>query len=76
MKKAILFFAGIFFLLSSIGANAQAKTDTDYFVSKWDVLVVGTPNGDAHSTLTLERVDGKLAGNFKSANEEAISYPK
>jgi hypothetical protein len=48
--------------------KAQDKP-IDYFVGKWDVLVVGTPNGDAHSTLTLGRVDGKLAGDFKSASE-------
>lgn len=76
MKKAILVFAGIFFLLLSIDANAQAKTVTDYFAGKWEVLVVGTPNGDAHSTLTLGRVDGKLAGDFKSGTEAAIKLSK
>ncbi len=76
MRKAILFFAGIFFLLLSIGANAQTQPAADYFVGQWDVLVVGTPNGDAHSTLTLERVDGKLAGNFKSADEATIKLSR
>lgn len=76
MKKAILFFAGIFFLLLSIGANTQTQSAADYFVGKWDVLVAGTPSGDAHSTLTLERVDGKLAGNFKSANEASIKLSR
>lgn len=76
MKKAILFFAGIYFLLLSFGANAQAQTGADYFEGKWDILIVGTPNGDAHSTLTLERVDGKLAGDFKSPNEAAIKLSK
>ena len=76
MKKSILFFAGIFFLLLSIGANVQAQTGTDYFAGKWDVLVKGTPSGDAHSTLSLSRVDGKLAGDFTSPNEKAIKLSK
>lgn len=63
MKKSILFFAGMFFFLLSIGTKAQAPS-ADFFVGKWDVLVVGTPNGDAKMPVTLERVDGKLKGTF------------
>lgn len=75
MKKAILFFAAMFFILLSTGTKAQTPS-TDFFVGKWDVLIVGTPNGDAHSTLTLGRVDGKLAGDFKSGTETAIKLSK
>lgn len=69
MKKAILVFAGIFFLLLSIGANAQAKTGADYFVGKWNVLVVGTPNGDAKMLVTLEQKDGKLTGTLSNPGQ-------
>jgi len=69
MKKSILFFAGIFCLLLSFGANAQAKTGADYFVGKWNVLVVGTPNGDAKMLVTLEQKDGKLTGTLSNPGQ-------
>ncbi|MBS1521770.1 MAG: hypothetical protein JST50_12285 [Bacteroidetes bacterium] len=43
------------------GLNAKAQT-TDYFPGKWNVVIMGTPNGDAKLTFVLERKDGKLAG--------------
>jgi len=69
MKKLILFFAGIFFLLLSFGANAQAKTGADYFVGKWNVVVAGTPNGDAKMLVKLEQKDGRLTGNLSNPGQ-------
>ncbi|HEY9002960.1 MAG TPA: hypothetical protein VIM89_16515 [Mucilaginibacter sp.] len=43
------------------GLNAKAQT-TDYFPGKWNVVIMGTPNGDAKLTFVLERKDGKLGG--------------
>ena len=43
------------------GLNAKAQTN-DYFPGKWNVVVMGTPNGDAKMTFVLERKDGKLSG--------------
>lgn len=75
MKKATLFFAGIFFLLLSISVNAQTKTGADYFVGKWNVVVVGTPNGDAKMLVTLEQVDGKLTGNLSNPDQgESVKF--
>ena len=62
MKKVILFFAGILFLLLSNGTNAQAQTGTDYFAGKWNVLITGLPDGDSKSLVIFERIDGKLTG--------------
>ena len=45
MKKLPLVLASLFFvLLFSNTASAQQK---NFFIGKWDVLIVGTPNGDA-----------------------------
>jgi hypothetical protein len=77
MKKSILFFAGIFFLLLSVGANAQAKTGADYFVGKWNVVVAGTPNGDAKMPVTLELKDGKLTGYMPAPDQgEPVKFSK
>ena len=43
------------------GLNAKAQT-ADYFPGKWNVFIMGTPNGDAKLTFVLDRKDGKLAG--------------
>jgi hypothetical protein len=53
----------LFVLMSSIGMKAQTKPD--YFVGRWSVLVVGTPNGDSKMPLTLSLVDGKLQGGIE-----------
>ena len=64
MKKVNVFFTGVVILLLSISINAQAKTGADYFEGKWDVVVKGTPSGDAQMLLTLENVDGKPSGTI------------
>jgi len=45
-----------------IALNANAQTKTDFYPGKWNVLVMGTPNGDAKMTFVIERKDGKLGG--------------
>jgi len=59
MKKLSLIFTLVMSVL--FGLSTQAQT-TDYFPGKWNVIIIGTPNGDAKMTLLLERKDGKLGG--------------
>lgn len=59
MRKLIFIFTVAMALF--FGLNAKAQT-TDYFPGKWNVVVMGTPNGDAKLTFVLERKDGKLGG--------------
>jgi hypothetical protein len=73
MKKVKLVFTGMFFFLLAIGVNAQVKTSGEYFVGKWSLLVVGTPEGDAKMVVSLGRIDGKLAGTIAKAD---LSDPK
>jgi len=44
-----------------LGQNAKAQT-ADYFPGKWNVVIMGTPNGDAKLTFVPDRKDGKLSG--------------
>ncbi len=62
MKK--LLFVGL--VLMGLSAGAFAQNVTDYFTGDWNVVVIGTPNGDAKMIMHLERVDGKLKGEIKS----------
>ena len=74
MKKAsivlfVLFFAAI---SNSFAQTATTTTPTsvatpaaaDFFAGKWELLIVGTPQGDAKLIAHLTRVDGKLTGEM------------
>nr|WP_314835226.1 hypothetical protein [uncultured Flavobacterium sp.] len=75
MKKVSFFIAAVLCsLVFSTGAKAQSSTD--YFVGKWNILVVGTPKGDAASIITLERKEGKLTGTIISEGKEATSFSR
>ena len=60
MKKLSLILTIVIVLFLSL--NVKAQTTTDYYPGKWNVTVMGTPNGDAKMTFVLERKDGKLTG--------------
>ena len=72
MKKVNLLFAGLFFLLLSIGVHAQT-TGADYFTGKWSVLVKGTPNGDAKMFIVLDKKDSTLTGSVQDSTGTEMS---
>jgi len=59
MRKLSFIFTIVVTLFFSLNAKAQTA---DFFPGKWNVTVMGTPNGDAKMTFVLERKEGKLAG--------------
>ncbi len=67
MKKAslllILAFFGIALQGFSQAATAAAPT-SDVYTGKWEMLIIGTPNGDATLTTVLVRKEGKLTGTI------------
>lgn len=72
MKKTVLLFTAIFAILFSISLNSQAQANSDYFVGKWNVLVTGTPNGDAKMVVVMQRVDGKLKAEFVGNDQPEV----
>ncbi|MCF6404918.1 hypothetical protein L3C95_18605 [Chitinophaga filiformis] len=64
MKKLTAILTVAFFMLFSFNGYAQAGNKPDYFVGKWDVTVIGTPQGDAVMKVDLKRNEGKLTGNI------------
>ncbi len=48
-------------------APVAKDNTTDFFAGKWEVLIVGTPNGDAKLVTELTRKEGKLTGELKDA---------
>ena len=77
MKKTILLFSMI--MLAFTGINAQATDSTSHatdstaqttigqtnFLGKWDIIMIGVPQGDVKCQLLLNEKDGKLAGTLK-----------
>ena len=61
MRKLSLIFTAIIGLFLSL--NVKAQTSPDYYPGKWNILIMGTPNGDSKMTFILERKDGKLTGS-------------
>lgn len=73
MKKVTFLIAGIFFFLLPIGLNAQTVSGADYFAGKWNVVVKGTPNGDALMIFNLEKKDSTLTGVIVDSTGTEIS---
>lgn len=73
MRKTTTALAGIFFLLLSINTNAQSKAGAEYFAGKWNVLVKGTPGGDAKMIFVLEKNIDSIAGVVQDTTGAEIS---
>jgi hypothetical protein len=71
-KNSLTLFVFLFGLV--LTSFAQPKITEDFFAGKWDVVIVGTPNGDAKMVADLSRTDGKLGGKLiPSDGTEAIN---
>jgi hypothetical protein len=71
MKKLSLIFSIV--LCTFLSITAKAQTAPDYFAGKWNVVIMGTPQGDAKMTFLLERKDGKLTGAVQDTTGAEIS---
>lgn len=74
MKKAGILFIFLFTAVVFKGYS-QTAASTDFFAGKWEISVVGTPNGDSKLVTDLVRKDGKLTGELKDPtgqNPEAL----
>jgi hypothetical protein len=73
MKAIFLFVVSMVVSVSITGAEAPATPE--YFVGKWNVVVNGTPNGDANFIVTLEKSGDSLAGSLLLAPGASESTP-
>lgn len=55
----------LFLVLLGLNINVFAQASSSFFLGKWDILIVGTPNGDAKFVAEIVRKDGKLTGELK-----------
>jgi hypothetical protein len=63
MKKASIL---LFVLLVAVSFQGfpQITPPADFFAGKWEIAVMGTPNGDSKFVTDLVRKDGKLTGEL------------
>ena len=78
MQKVSLF---LFIFLLGVCAKGFSQTapSTDFYAGKWEITVVGTPDGDTKFGTELIRKDGKLTGSLKDLTgkrTEAIPITK
>jgi hypothetical protein len=71
MKKLSLILTVVIGLFMSINVHAQTKPD--YYPGKWNILVMGTPNGDSKMTFIIERKDGKLGGAVQDSTGKELT---
>jgi hypothetical protein len=71
MKKLSLMFAVVIGLFMSLTVSAQTKPD--YYPGKWNLVIMGTPNGDSKMTFVFERKDGKLTGAIQDSTGKEMT---
>ena len=73
MKKVICLAGALLLALLSTNSYAQSKLGMSYFVGKWNVLVKGTPNGDARMIMDLQTKKDSLSGIVRDSTGKEIS---
>jgi hypothetical protein len=70
MKKVSLI--GLF-LIFGIAFNSRAQTTApaEFYAGKWEIVVLGTPQGDSQLLVDLVRTEGKLSGQLSNPAEPA-----
>jgi len=73
MRKTTTALAIMFLFALSMNASAQSKAGAEYFAGKWNVLVKGTPGGDAKMVFVLEKNIDSIAGVVQDTAGAEIS---
>ncbi len=62
-------------LMNMFETKAKRISDTDFFAGKWDIMIFGTPRGDAKFITNLVRKDGKLTGELVNPDDATEKRP-
>ena len=69
MKKASIFLIALFFGIALNGYSQTTAAPADFYAGKWEITILGTPNGDAKMIASLSRKDGKFVGEMTNPAE-------
>ena len=75
MKKFYSVIVLLFFIVLIAGAMLNVKAPANYFEGKWDITVVGTPQGDSRLILCFEEKNGKLEGKVIDPATNTVVSP-
>ncbi len=75
MKKFYSVIVLLFFIVLFSGAMLNVKAPANYFEGKWDITVVGTPQGDSRLILCFEEKNGKLEGKVIDPATNTVVSP-
>jgi hypothetical protein len=73
MTKFKSVVAGVFILFLTLKTHAQTGAGADYFAGKWNVVIKGTPQGDARMFFVLEKKDSTMTGVVQDSTGTQIS---
>lgn len=59
----------LFVLGLTFNTFAQTTPANDFYVGKWEITILGTPQGDAKLIANIYRKDGKLTGEMTNPAE-------
>jgi hypothetical protein len=68
MKKASIV---VFVFLLGISVACFSQAPADFWVGKWELKVIGTPQGDSKFLADLTRKDGKLVGDITTRDADS-----
>ena len=75
MKKFYSVIVLLFFIVLFAGGMLNVKAPANYFEGKWDITVVGTPQGDSRLILCFEEKNGKLEGKVIDPATNTVVSP-
>ena len=80
-ESTVMVVMGLEFKLAGAGERISApatQSFADFFVGKWNTVLLGTPQGDAKMLLELVRKDGQLKGTIlpEMENAEPVTLDK
>src|SRR5215470_4221025 len=73
MTKFKTTFAGVVTLILALNVHSQTGAGADYFAGKRNVLIKGTPQGDARLFFVLEKKDSTMTGIVQDSTGTQIS---
>jgi cytochrome c len=60
----------LFALIFGLATTGFSQTSSNFFEGKWNVVIKGTPEGDAAVPMRFETKEGKLKGYFIAKGEQ------
>ncbi len=77
MKKVSLILIALFLgiAVSGYSQTTTAAIPTDFYLGKWAVTILGTPQGDAKMDVTFSMKEGKLVADMQDLEDPTKTKP-